>query len=77
MGRARIRCPRGGVEPEAGDSKCFFRAHPGFSLYGTRFLMRQNSPIDRQRPPVIAVANAGLLLAVISKLRISGSICAA
>ena len=29
--------------------------------------MRQKPPIDRQRPPVIAVANAGLLLTIVQQ----------
>ena len=55
MGRARIRRQRCRVKPETGDSKRLFRANPGFSLYGARFLMRQKPPVDRQRPPVIVL----------------------
>ena len=77
MGRVRIRRQRCRVEAEAGDPERLFRANPGFSLYGARFLMRQKPPVDRQCPPVIAVADAGLLLSSFSRCKISGSICAA
>ena len=69
MGRVRIRRQRCRVKPETGDPERLFRANPGFSLYGARFLMRQKPPVDRQCPPVIAVADAGLLLAVIQQVQ--------